>query len=398
MNIYQTIYIVGVIQGLYLVAMLLFHNRGNQVANRWLAGFVGSFTLTALAGWVFESGVYERYPWMFTSLTGVLFLMGPMLYFYTCTLIGQQAFKPRGWLHFLPFVLYTTYIVYINFLFSDAEIVANLKYWNKEHTDEPFVGTIPWMLIFKTFHVLIYTGVVLAMLRKFTQKLKNNLAALDKINLEWLKILLYVYSGWVLFVLGIMFLVHVGGYYQLFNHSDSVATVGLIVIIFLIGFMGMRQPEIISGELINEQSKKLKTSDKLQNSKSKYQKTALSAIQTKTLYEKLQRQVETEKLYLDSDITLGKLAEKVGLPPHQLSQVINEQSHSNFYDFINNYRVQEAQRLLQDKNNEQYTILYIAYQAGFKNKNSFNRAFKKMTQLTPSTYRTMKQNENIPKK
>jgi AraC-like DNA-binding protein len=67
--------------------------------------------------------------------------------------------------------------------------------------------------------------------------------------------------------------------------------------------------------------------------------------------------------------------------------LINEHLIVNFLDFVNRYRVGEAQRLLQDEENDQYTLLAVAKEAGFNSKAPFNRAFKKYTGMSPSRYR-----------
>jgi len=382
MKAVNVIYTIGLVQGLYLMIALLSHQQGNKTANRWLVAFIGSFTVMTLAGITFESGIYEQHPWLFTSITGALYLTGPSIYFYTCTLIDSPRFRLVDLLHFAPFILYTGYMLYINSLLPDIEIIKGLKYLNKRHQSEPFVNGVPWAPIFKIVHVVVYLVVSLRLLQGFNQKLKYNLASLAKVKLEWLRILLYAFAGWMIFTLVLIGFVHIGGYYYLFHQVDTMATTGVIAIIFLIGFMSIRQPEIISGEVVKIEKQSL-TPIKA----SKYQKTGLSTEKTKALYEQLKTFMETEKPYLDNEITLAKLSQKMTLSPHQLSQVINEQAKKNFYDFINAYRVAQAQRLLLTKEYAEYTILHIAYESGFKNKNSFNRAFKKMTQMTPSEFK-----------
>jgi len=71
---------------------------------------------------------------------------------------------------------------------------------------------------------------------------------------------------------------------------------------------------------------------------------------------------------------------------NHLSQVINQQSGKNFFKFINEYRVEEAKRLLTDQSTQKYTILAIAYDCGFNSKSSFNTIFKQYTGKTPSDF------------
>jgi AraC-like DNA-binding protein len=95
--------------------------------------------------------------------------------------------------------------------------------------------------------------------------------------------------------------------------------------------------------------------------------------------------MENKKPYLDFDLTLQKLAAQLDLPEKELSLLINQKIGKHFFDFINEYRIEDAKMLL--KNQPQLTVLEILYEVGFNSKSSFYTAFKKETNITPSDYR-----------
>ena len=95
--------------------------------------------------------------------------------------------------------------------------------------------------------------------------------------------------------------------------------------------------------------------------------------------------MQSEKPYLDDKLTLQKLAEQIKLPEKQLSSLINQQTGKHFFDFINEFRINDAKSLL--KSQPQLTVLEILYEVGFNSKSSFYTAFKKETGLTPTDYR-----------
>lgn len=97
--------------------------------------------------------------------------------------------------------------------------------------------------------------------------------------------------------------------------------------------------------------------------------------------------MKSEKPYLDPSLSLQKLARQLSTPPHDLSLLINHQIGQHFFDFINEYRIRQAQSILIDPAQRAKTILEIMYEVGFNSKSSFNTAFKKHTDLTPSAYR-----------
>jgi len=89
---------------------------------------------------------------------------------------------------------------------------------------------------------------------------------------------------------------------------------------------------------------------------------------------------------LNPNLRLRDLAEELALPEHHLSQLLNAQLGVTFHDYINGQRVSHAQQLLVEEP-AATTMLAIAYASGFNSKNSFNRAFRKFTGLSPSVYR-----------
>jgi AraC-like DNA-binding protein len=96
--------------------------------------------------------------------------------------------------------------------------------------------------------------------------------------------------------------------------------------------------------------------------------------------------MEKEKPYRQPNITIQELADTMQISKHHLSQVINERLEKNFYDFINQYRVAEAQLLLVNPKYRHLTNLAVAEEAGFNSKATFNAVFKKQTGQTPSEY------------
>ena len=86
-------------------------------------------------------------------------------------------------------------------------------------------------------------------------------------------------------------------------------------------------------------------------------------------------------------MTLSVLAEALRMSPNHLSQVLNERLNRNFFDFINERRVEEVKKRLAMSEYEHYTLLAIAEDCGFKSKSSFNSIFKRFTEMTPSQYK-----------
>ncbi len=119
----------------------------------------------------------------------------------------------------------------------------------------------------------------------------------------------------------------------------------------------------------------------------KYQKSTLTADQKYTIVNKLDKLINTEKFYLQDDVSLSSLAKTLNTTTHHLSQVINETKGITFQKLISQYRIREAKILLKDESLNQLTIENIAEKVGYNSKSSFNTTFKRYTGLTPTEYK-----------
>jgi putative ABC transport system permease protein len=108
---------------------------------------------------------------------------------------------------------------------------------------------------------------------------------------------------------------------------------------------------------------------------------------------RLKEVVAANRLYEDAELTLATLAVKLKIPPHDLSRIINMGLEKNFSDFINEFRVRDIARKMEDPDYDRITLLGIAYESGFNSKTTFNRVFKEMTGKTPAEYKNSLKNE-----
>lgn len=131
----------------------------------------------------------------------------------------------------------------------------------------------------------------------------------------------------------------------------------------------------------------------------KYKTFKLTNWDSKKYLKEIVELMEKEQPYLDPDITLARLAEKLDISKEVLSQVINRELYLNFNAFLNRYRVEEAKKRLRDPKENQFVVLKIAHDVGFNSKSSFNAVFKKMTGISPTQYREkyQKKRQKIPR-
>jgi AraC-like DNA-binding protein len=119
--------------------------------------------------------------------------------------------------------------------------------------------------------------------------------------------------------------------------------------------------------------------------KNRYERSLLNGLDTEVVYDRLAYLMGVENIYKDFDLNLESLAQMLSITPHQLSQFMNERLGTNFRNYINSYRIEEAKKILINKSN--MNILTICYDVGFNSKSTFNHCFKKYTDKTPSEFR-----------
>jgi AraC-like DNA-binding protein len=252
--------------------------------------------------------------------------------------------------------------------------------------------------------VLQKTGYYIAsclLVSAYSSKIKERFSSIEKISLSWLRTLL------VLFII----LCFVFTFYSLFASPFGVyREAGYLfyllsaVVAYVFAFKALVQPEVFSRleavlntdpvqyDIKAASAAPVVSSDIPINRggtahKEKYQRSSLSSVEAAGIRRKLVEIMESERLFLEPELTLPELSEKLSVLPYHLSQVINEELNKSFYDFVNEHRVREAQRLLSSPEYGHLSILGIALDAGFNSKSAFYTAFSKYTGMTPSEFR-----------
>ena len=289
------------------------------------------------------------------------------LYFYVASVTNQFPKKKKIYLiHLLPTILSYLFLIPL-FLKPSEEKMSILESTEKGYSE--FFEIINMIIIY--ISGVVYVCWSSYLIYKHKKNIRNQFSDLENINLKWLQLLIYGIGGiWVVVIF--------------FNNGTYVFT-SVSIFVILIGFFGVQQRNIFVNEKMIP-NKKITTTQKTK--KEKYATSGLTAEIAEELYKNLIEQISKEKHYKESGITLNDLAQRLNISPNYLSQIINEKEGKNFFDFINAFRVDEFKRLIALPENQQYTLLALAYDCGFNSKSSFNRSFKKHTDMTPSQYAT----------
>lgn len=360
----------GALQGGFLALSLLLHPRGKKVSNRLLAILLLIFSLHLTEYVLLASGLYTRMPWAIGLSLPAIFLIGPLYYFYSTTLLTASfpIDLQRLW-HFVPALL--CYLLLLPFYAESPN--DKIAFLGRMITDGFVIFPLGLfiLLALSTCQMLLYFYLAYNAVSSFEQNYKQRSADTAILSISWLKIMSLWFSIYMM-----LFFVAYFQFFLLKPQRPEILYLALLILslfIHAVAFHAIRQPEIFAGALG-------------QVALIKYQKTALPERKSKAYLARLLQVMEGESPYLEPDLKLAELAERLRIQPNHLSQVINAELGKNFFDFVNRYRIEEAKRRLLDKRYAHYSILAIALDAGFNNKASFNRVFKKETGMTPSDF------------
>lgn len=368
LDLYTIINLLGIIQGFFIAGILIGVKKGNKKANWFLAGLMSFFSLSICFGFIYSSRLFEVFPHLIRVPMPFRFLFGPFLYFYVKALTDETfALRGKNLLHLLPFTLYAIYMIPF-FLQSGEAKIKWLEY--SPAVNMNFGNFLVEILI--VIHILCYALVTIKILKKFRQKISTIYSSIKKINLSWIKTFVNTFFLFFVIYIGLMFCFSIIGISNVWIIKSIPIAVSIIIYTF--GYRGLIQPQIFADF-------------NLLNSGNKYIKSSLSKDKSKTYFNNLHKLMKVKKLYLDTELTLMTLAEKMQISPQHLSQTINENGKMNFYDYINQYRVKEVVRQLADRTKDHLNILTIAFDAGFNSKSTFNAIFNKFYGFTPRQYR-----------
>ena len=231
-----------------------------------------------------------------------------------------------------------------------------------------------------------YLTVAVMTVVSHSRKVKDLNPAIVKNQLFWLRTLI-----------AMLMVVSAAGIFRLFFNfrigSMLLVPLCFSVMIYVAGYMALKHPYALAGidePILFDSSLEREEAEAGSVPVKKYEKSNLTSGRADEYLKRLLSCMETEKPYIDGDLTLQKLADKLSIPASHLSQLINERLEQNFFDFINRYRVKEVQRLFQDPSKKHYSLLAIAEEVGFNSKSTFNSAFKKYANMTPSEFRRVR--------
>ena len=368
LNFVGIVLLIGIIQGLGQSLLLVFTAQ-KQKANWYLVLLLGIAVFILLEYFVVVSDIYRQYPHLVGFVGALMLGIGPTLYLYNRALLTRRLFRFIDTIHYFPVVL--SLVLAIDLLFLEkADKVAYIERIYKSTMTFEWSGFIYFGFI--SGIMVFYLYMSRRALNKYRKKLEGSTSDTNVAKLGWLYWLLKLY---MFFIISYLLVYGAWSFQSAYTiELESFLALVLCLFIFSVGYFS-----IINGSVFQ-------AIDVSASKGEKYKTSALTKQSSREYLTVLLEDMTQQKPYLKQDLKLNELSERLSIPAHQLSQIINQELGLNFFDFINQYRVNEIEKRLLDEQYKHLTILGIALECGFSNKVTFNRIFKKFTGLTPSAY------------
>jgi AraC-like DNA-binding protein len=384
-NLLNIILFLAAAQGI-LLAILIFQKYRKLFANRFLGSMMFLYSIILTQMLLTDLEVDRKFPHLMIIPIGISLLMGPLHYMYAKAIIHSwRKIKKIDWLHFLPFVLYELLIV-PEFFKPATKLAAEIQQTYVEGLPLKYI-IFNWFVLIQILSYMILTVIII---KQYTNTIKNVFSTIEKVKLDWLRNITYmgIFVVTIFFIENLFLLAGIN-----LSHFFNLTSFLFAIFIYIMGYLGLSKSEIFAESAIAESISQLpnlgyQSQTGKEVGQPKYEKSGLSPQKAKKYLADLLKLMELEKPYTDSELTLSQLAEMLSITPHNLSEILNTQLNQNFFDFINQYRVEEAKKGLADPGKQQFTVLAIGFDAGFNSKTAFNTIFKKYTNMTPSEYKT----------
>nr|WP_299342494.1 helix-turn-helix domain-containing protein [Allomuricauda sp.] len=363
-NSVDLVILLGVAQGLFLAITLPMVHRTNtqanivlsiQIALACMVLFTKVVIFKAEQFWVIQRAIL---------LEPFIFLYGPLGYIYLKRLLekGSEKFQLH-WSHYIPALIYFVYLVYLNIL--PTETFANK--WMGGDFAVPFF----WAELLALVQNCIFWYFCGQLIFQYQERETSQLSFIQGTT-SFIKAI-HVLVGFILFLWVLSFLNTYFLKLSFWYVNYDMVWIGIPVLIYIVGYYALRQPEIFRIQMDTKIGKALN-------------KQRLPESEIELLKSKLENLIETEKVYLKNELTLTDLSQELNTTTNNLSWLLNNIYQSSFYEFINRYRIQAFLGKIKNNEHMSRTLLSLSLEVGFNSKSTFNKAFKSVLNDTPSNY------------
>lgn len=385
LDVFALVILLGVAQGLFLGIFFLSGHRARNVANRCLGWFM--LALSAISAEIFlnYTNYMFRVLWLVDVAEPFNFVLGPLFYFFVFGRVRHRLPRRWGW-HLLPFGIWLvnaatwiyqpTEFKYNSYVYSQhpaLPYVPQRLYWEEDFTELRHLINEMTLL-----SCVVYAVLALLTIRQDSRRPVGVRLSAKRASLRLL--------SWLFATVPVLIVIVKPRFYN--DVGDYLLATYMAVTIYATSFLVMRGSSFFGDELVIPSPEPLEPETAPPaEPKKKYEKSSLSEEVEDAVLTRLTHLLETEKPYLQSDLSLPKLAGLLNTNPHHLSQLLNDRLGLTFFDWLATHRIAEAQCLLSDPATAHLKIDEIAERVGYNSPSAFHTAFKRLTNQTPAQFR-----------
>ena len=295
------------------------------------------------------------------------FAFAPLCYFYFKSQVDKDfRFSKSDIWNFLPFIIHTVYHVGV---FSGGQDFV--KTVEKNFHGPFYIPQIETLVEIVLDCFYFYKSIKLY--REYRAWTITQFSNTDVISFKWFRNFLIVLG--LIFITNYLMLI-IDSYKDLDFEQDWWDKLFRAVLIYYVSITGYAQAQPNTGLVFREEEHKVEN----------IQKEKFNEFELENWKAKILKLMIDEKLYLQPELNLSDIANRLKTNISVLSGVVNNAFGKNFNDFVNEYRVKEFQERIQLPENKNITLLGIAFDCGFNSKATFNRSFKKFTGKAPKEF------------
>jgi AraC-like DNA-binding protein len=377
--LHSSLYAVALVSCLLLLLAIQAAPAERRRRARYLFALLSLLTLNFACEWLMTNPVAPSKALWLVMVMGLALLLGPCLWLYAREVTGDGT-TPRiadlsAW-HLVPIVAGLLFLlplmgkIHTGTDFQHPDTVLPLRSPTTVH-----LAMLASILVFSV-QAACYLRASVVLLTRQARAAKALLSNLQDRELNTLRALILVVGAHWLFgmarTLHCVLLGKDAGYVVLFAVGEVMFTLWAAISLMRAGFTPASEDRQLAREI----------------AENKYARSALDAPARERILRKLTESWNLHRRHLDSQLTLRSLCAQMRENPHYVSQVINQDLGTNFYDLVNRQRIAAAMDALIQKPDS--TVLEIALEAGFNSKSTFNVAFRQHAGATPSEFRRLR--------
>lgn len=399
---YSSLLLIFFVHGI-VYSILLYRKaiRNESRSGKWLSFFLLLCALYITPWMLGFAGWYDNQPYrdiLFYIPFQHLFFIGPVIFLYVQSLLNPSfKFGKKHWPHFLPGFVYLFYSMVV---FITDKVILKRYYFLEDGADRDFDT---WYQFVGFISMFAYFLLSLRYYKLYKKLMVQVISYADGVLFRWIKNFLYAFL--IMLVIRLLFYLlayfpffanmrYMGSWWEYFSfsliayyiaiagYSNSIETkvpfkLNLITYQPVL-LLGTTHPNLQDHDLIED--------EEVINIEAMPNGNKEDATLLETWRPGILELFQIEKIYEDPELSLAQVAKQLKTNPSIISKVINQGFQLNFNDFVNQYRIEAVKAKLEAGEQKTQTLLGIAYDCGFNSKATFNRAFKKITGVSPQNY------------